>query len=104
MGIWIGTTRDDEAAHLWRIVQRGDEVIIYFAYDLQSEPCYFHMAHIVDGILRVHSQPPVDVVFVDAQHFVVPNWDDVGDMLFSREGVAELSATSAWARYDAGLY
>ncbi len=38
---------------------------------------------------------------LDARYFVLPKWEDERDMLFCREGVAELSADSAWAHYDA---
>jgi len=105
-GIWIGNTRDDLVLHHWRIEQRGDEIGIFITLDLsaalnmKSGPIYFHTARLVKGAMRIHSQPPVDAVFVDAEHFVLPNWDESGDMMFSREGLAELTAPAAWERYD----
>ena len=99
-GIWIGTTRDDNAAQHWRMVQRGDDVHIFFTYEEQPVPTYCHIARIVDGILRIRNYPRADAVFVSAEHFVLPNWEGEGNMLFSREGLAEMMAPSAWVRYD----
>ena len=100
-GLWIGSTREEAISHYWHIVQRSnDSVGIFITLDEQPVPVYFHTAIIVADTLRIQSQPQVDAIYLDREHFVVPHWDGEGDMLFSREGLAEMSVPFAWARYD----
>lgn len=49
-------------------------------------------------------------VLLDSQHFIIPNWDTNDtrghqgpdyDVVFSRPGLAELTAERVWARYRA---
>ena len=100
-GIWIGTTRDEDASYTWRVVQRGDDVFIYATFNEQTVPVYYYSGVIVANVLSINGIPTSIAVFIDAEHFVLPGWEDKRDMLFCREGLAELAAPTAWARYDA---
>lgn len=58
----------------------------------------YYSARIVSARLLINGSPHA-ASFVDADHFVLPRWHDERDMLFARQGLAELSAEDAWLRY-----
>ncbi len=96
-GVWIGATREEDVAHVWRIVQRGESAFIYAALNEHGEENYYS-ARIVSTRLLINGSPHA-ASLVDADHFVLTRWHDDRDMLFSRAGVAELLTADVWTRY-----
>ena len=108
-GQWIGETQGCEMpAHIWEIAQHGNALTIsarwedetfasrMFARVLADEPAFM----IGDS----------KAVLIDPQHFIIPEWDTndkrggVGpayDVVFSRPGIAELTAGAIWRRWRA---
>jgi hypothetical protein len=98
-GTWIGATREDHVMHVWRIVQRGENAFVYATLDDHGAENYYS-ARVMPGAMLINGNPHAQALLVDAGHFILPRWHDGHDMLFSREGLAELSALSTWERYD----
>ena len=103
-GTWIGTTREDDVMHVWRVVQHDDTVFIYARVEDNPTEDYFSGSVTAEAVLlngnlgaRVIMD---DTTLIDAEHFVLKGWHDQRDMLFSREGLAELMTAAAWLRYD----
>lgn len=109
-GVWIGETQGCEMpAHHWEIAQQGARLFIRTAWE--GEPVQQSFFG------RVLRDAPAFVVgaftatLVDPQHFVIPGWDTndmrqgegpAYDVVFSRPGLAELTAGAAWRRFLAG--
>lgn len=108
-GTWIGETQGCEMpAHLWEIRQHGWRLTIHTRWEGEGEDegGYFY-GHVLDG------QPAFRVsdftaTLVDPQHFIIPGWctndkrGGVGpayDVVFSRPGLAELTAQAVWLRH-----
>jgi len=109
-GRWIGETQGyPMPAHIWEISQQGiglriatrwegeTNVDMFFGQLASDEPAF-----IISG--SNHSK----AILVDKQHFVIAGWctnDKRGgtgpnyDVVFSRPGIAELTARQAYAQY-----
>lgn len=98
-GTWIGSTRADDVVHVWRVVQRDGHAFIYAELDEDGLQTYYS-ATIRQECLLINGSPNAETIPLDKDHFVLSAWHDERDMLFSREGLAELLARSAWQRYD----
>lgn len=110
-GTWIGETQGIEMpAHLWEIQQRGDRLTIETRWEGEKGSIRLNGQLRPDGTgFRIGTQ---EAILIDAQHFVIPGWDTnevrggVGpayDVVFSRPGIAELTAGRAWRRYRDGV-
>ncbi len=109
IGPWIGETIGyDSPAHIWEISVRASRLEIRTRWEDESgwELMY---AEVTDGPAGF-SIGEQRAVLVDSQHFVIPGWDTndtrggVGpsyDVVFSRPGIAELSAHQAYQRFVA---
>jgi hypothetical protein len=97
-GTWIGATREDDVTHVWHVVQRGESAFIYAMVNERGAENYYS-ARIKPDHLLINGSSHAIAWFVDADHFVLPCWHDERDMLFSRQGLPELSADDAWLRY-----
>jgi hypothetical protein len=95
-GTWIGATREDDVTHVWRVVQRDENAFIYATVNDQGAENYYS-ARIEPGHLLINGSPHARASFVDADHFVLPGWHEERDMLFSRQGLAELSTGRQWS-------
>lgn len=100
-GTWIGATREDDVTHVWRVVQRGQSAFIYATLNEQGEQSTenYYSARIQSNQLLINGSPHAVASLIDVDHFVLPRWHGERDMLFSRQGLAELSADAAWLRY-----
>jgi hypothetical protein len=97
-GTWIGATREEDVTHIWRVVQRGQSAFIYATVNDRGAENYYS-ARIEPDCLLINGSPHAVATFVDADHFVLSRWHEERDMLFSRQGLPELSANDAWLRY-----
>ena len=109
LGRWVGETQGhDSPAHQWEISQHGRSLRIDTAWEGQatagpmfativSERPAFRIGHFT-------------AVLLDPQHFILPAWDtndtrdNIGpdyDVIFSRPGIAELSAGRVYERWKA---
>ena len=111
-GQWIGETQGYEMpAHLWDIRQSGQRLFIQSCWDGETQTTRFY------GWVR-DDQPGFTLgddftaTLVDPLHFIIPGWctndtrGEVGpayDVVFSRPGIAELTAQAVWQRYQAQL-
>jgi hypothetical protein len=109
-GPWVGQTQGaDMPAHLWQIRQSGRSVWVSTSWE--GEQGVGGMSF--QGILAEEG-PAFTLVgrftatLVDPQHFIIPGWDtndvrgNVGpdyDVVFSRPGIAELTAAAVYARH-----
>ena len=107
-GRWIGATQGcDMPAHVWEITQHGRRLTIETRWEDAT-----HVTRLYGELLP--DQPAFTLgdqftaTLVDAQHFIIPGWDTndarggVGpdyDVVFSRPGIAELTASSAWLKH-----
>ena len=110
-GRWIGETQGYAmAAHIWEITQHAlgfltvstrwegkTEVASFSARLVSNEPAF-----------TVSGRKAFKATLVDKQHFVIPGWctNDVRggigpayDVVFSRPGIAELTAHQAYLHY-----
>jgi hypothetical protein len=112
VGRWVGQTQGwVSAAHVWEIVkvnertlrittrwEDGRRIDSFQASVLADEPAF------VIRDLRRHFKAEL----VDSQHFLIPGWDTNDarggegpdyDVVFSRPGLAELTAGDVWRRH-----
>jgi hypothetical protein len=111
VGRWIGHTQGVASpAHVWEITQvtrrrlhiltrwEDGREIARFPADLVPNEAAFELEL---------PQRTVQATLVDSQHFIIPEWDtndirgDAGldyDVVFSRPGLAELTAHSVWLK------
>jgi hypothetical protein len=110
-GRWIGETQGIEApAHVWEIACRGKYLTIETRWENEARGGRtFGEALSGQAAFRLGDH---EAVLVDSQHFIIRGWDTndtrggVGpdyDVVFSRPGVAELSAHAVWRAYIASL-
>ena len=109
-GRWIGETQGYAMpAHIWEITQQGYGLMISTRWEGATEVASFfgrlvpnESAFTINGIRLFKA------ILVDKQHFVIPGWctnearDEVGpdyDVVFSRPGIAELTARQAYSQY-----
>jgi hypothetical protein len=116
-GSWIGETMGhDSPAHLWEIERSNDSLIIKTRWETEQ-------TH--SGYFTIHNVPREKAAFtikmathtftgvlVDSQHFIIRGWDtnDVRggkgphyDVVFSRPGVAELTARAVWLQHKGAV-
>jgi hypothetical protein len=106
-GRWIGETQgSDSPAHVWEISQRGRYLTIETRWEGQTSVARMAGEALADEQAFVLGEKKA--VLVDAQHFIIRGWDtndirnDTGpdyDVIFSRPGIAELSAHDVWLKY-----
>lgn len=115
-GRWIGQTQGSASpAHVWEIslARRGRlKIVTRWENDVRvgapmtAELVPDEAAFVLRGPDRVFK-----AVLVDPQHFIVPGWDTNDmrgfagpdyDVVFSRPGLAELTARRVWEAYRAG--
>lgn len=109
-GRWIGETQGySMPAHIWEISQQGFGLMVATRWEGETKSVTFfgqlvsnEPAFIISGSKRFKA------ILVDKQHFVIAGWctndarGDSGpdyDVVFSRPGIAELTARQAYARY-----
>ncbi len=106
-GQWVGETQGCEMpAHLWSIRQEGRRLYIQTRWEGELVGTEFF--GLVDRSGQSFGINGSQATLLDPMHFVIPNWctnDQRGgvgpshDVVFSRPGLAELSATAVWQRY-----
>jgi hypothetical protein len=109
-GRWIGETQGYAMpAHIWEITQQGfglgistrwedgTNVATFFGQLIPNQPAFM-----------ISGGRQFKAILVDKQHFVIAGWctndarEGIGpdyDVVFSRPGIAELTARKAYARY-----
>lgn len=106
-GPWIGETMGhDSPAHVWEIKVVGSMLHIETQWEGQvAQMTIYGNPLKTEPAFRIAGKK---AVLVDAQHFVIAGWDtnDVRgnkgphfDVVFSRPGIAELSAQEAYRRF-----
>jgi hypothetical protein len=115
-GPWIGETMGyDSPAHVWEIEVTGHRLRIRTRWegkaqqtDMPAQLIAGESAFILGGDDNDDDDDVVKAVLIDPQHFVIPDWDTndtrggtgpAYDVVFSRPGVAELSARTAYQRF-----
>ncbi|MGQ0604184.1 MAG: hypothetical protein ACT4QE_21080 [Anaerolineales bacterium] len=116
VGRWIGHTQGVVSpAHVWEITQAGrGRLHIVTRWEEGREIARFQ-AELASNEAAFELKLPkrlVQATLVDSQHFIIPEWDtndiraDAGpdyDVVFSRPGLAELTARGVWLRHREGL-
>jgi hypothetical protein len=108
-GSWVGETQEGEMpAHLWEITQIGKRLHIQTRWEGEEKSALF-TAQVVEGGFELTLSRAM-AILVDAQHFIIPGWDTNDarnhegpdyDVVFSRPGLAELTAQAVWLRWRA---
>jgi hypothetical protein len=100
-------------AHIWEITQQGFGLLISTRWEGGTDVGSFS-GRLVAGepVFLISGENSSRAILVDKQHFVVPGWctndtrGGVGpnyDVIFSRPGIAELTARQAYQQYLAQL-
>ena len=110
-GRWIGETQGyPMPAHIWEISQQGYGLMIATRWEGESKVMTF-FGQLVSGepaFIMPGTEKSSKAILIDKQHFVIAGWctndarGDVGpdyDVVFSRPGIAELTARQAYTRY-----
>ena len=109
-GRWVGKTQGCAMpAHIWEITLQGGMLVLSTRWEGQTRVVHFYASVASDEpALIIDANEPVKAILVDKQHFVIPDWctndmrDGKGpsyDVVFSRPGIAELTAGHAYAQY-----
>ena len=108
-GRWIGETQGyPMPAHIWEITQQGVWLHIATRWEGESRVATFLGQMVPNELAFMLGSAPSKAILVDKQHFVVAGWctnDKRGgtgpdyDVVFSRPGIAELTARQAYAQY-----
>lgn len=110
LGRWIGETQGWEMpAHIWEIRRQGTYLSLATRWEDETKSGNFY-AQIVSGepAFQIHSLSNGKAILIDKQHFVIPGWctndarNNQGpsyDVVFSRPGIAELTAREAYLKY-----
>lgn len=110
LGRWIGETQGWEMpAHIWEISLQGAYLRMATRWEGYSQTGDFY-AQIVPGepAFQIQSVSNGKAILIDKQHFVIPGWctNDARngqgpsyDVIFSRPGIAELTAREAYLKY-----
>ncbi|GAB4196506.1 MAG: hypothetical protein OHK0022_14060 [Roseiflexaceae bacterium] len=106
-GEWVGETQGCEMpAHLWSIRQEGRRLLISTRWE--GELVSTEFSGFLNSSGLGFAVGGSQAVLVGPMHFIIPGWctndkrGGVGpsyDVVFSRPGLAELSAHSVWLRY-----
>ena len=118
VGTWIGETQGNSEdphfkpspAHIWEIQQWGNTVTIHSRWEGEEAHSQLSASLLSDqkSFIYIGSTHTFVAKMLDTQHFVIPGWDtnDIRgyicpdyDVIFSRPGVAELTAHAAWLKY-----
>ena len=109
-GRWIGETQGAVMpAHIWEIKQQGFGLIVSTRWEDATNVAAF-VGRLVpnQSSFTISGSRLFKAILIDKQHLVVPGWctnDARGglgpdyDVVFSRPGIAELTARQAYARY-----
>ena len=112
MGLWVGESMGVESspAHLWRIRQEGSDLFIYHRWEGETHEKHDNFRGVLGPDERSFTFLSKTAYLIDDDHFVVPGWDtnDIRggkgpafDVVFSRPGLAELSARAVWKVWSA---
>ena len=115
VGRWIGETQGSEMpAHIWEIKRLGQFLQINTKWEGKTRVVTFQAEMSTDEPAFILPPTPKDktqrdkATLVDRQHFVVPKWctnNSRGgegpdyDVIFSRPGIAELTARKVYDQY-----
>jgi hypothetical protein len=109
-GRWIGETQGCAMpAHIWEITQQGYGLMISTRWEGGTKVASF-IGHLVpnEPAFTLSGSKPFKAILIDKQHFVIAGWctNDVRggsgpdyDVVFSRPGIAELTARQAYTQY-----
>jgi len=105
-GRWIGETQGCEMpAHVREIDQHGTLLTISMRWENEATSSRMYARVLADApafTIGDHT-----ATLVDPQHFIIPEWDTNDarggagldyDVVFSRPGIAELTAAAVWRR------
>lgn len=105
-GRWVGETQGCEMpAHIWEISQHGASLVISMRWENESSASRVHARVLPDEAAFMIDEHKATLV--DPQHFIIPGWDTndtrggeglAYDVVFSRPGIAELTAAAVWRR------
>ncbi|HET6596156.1 MAG TPA: hypothetical protein VFG81_11065 [Anaerolineales bacterium] len=109
-GRWIGETQGAPMpAHIWEITQQGFGLMISTRWEGSTQVASFSGRLVPnEQAFLIPGGNPSKALLVDKQHFVIAGWctndarGGVGpayDVVFSRPGIAELTARQAYALY-----
>ena len=111
IGQWIGETQGwDMPAHLWEIHLQGDYLRILTRWEGETRSSSFHARMVLNKpAFEIRGAKEIfTATLVDKQHFVIPGWcwgttasnerEGSYDVVFSRQGIAELSARAAYLK------
>jgi hypothetical protein len=111
-GRWIGATQGcDMPAHVWEITQRGSSLTIETRWEDTGRVTRI-FGSIVPGEAAFTLGVQFRATLVDPQHFIIPAWDTNDtrdgegphyDVVFSRPGIAELTAHVVWLKHHKRL-
>lgn len=109
-GRWIGETQGEAMpAHIWEITQQGFGLMISTRWEGDTnEASFFGRLVPNEPAFIISGSKSFKAILIDKQHFVIAGWctnDARGgngpdyDVVFSRPGIAELTARQAYAQY-----
>jgi hypothetical protein len=108
-GTWIGETQGfDSPAHLWEIRQNGRMLSITSRWEGEAGPGSGPYTGTVLPDQPAFQYGGFTALLVDPQHFIIFGWDTndtrggagpAYDVVFSRPGIAELTAHAAWEKH-----
>ena len=109
-GRWIGETQGYQMpAHIWEITQQGFGLRISTRWEGGTNVGTFSGRLVPnEPAFLISGENASKAVLIDKQHFVIAGWctndarGGVGpdyDVVFSRPGIAELTARQAYTRY-----
>ena len=110
IGRWVGQTQGAAmSAHIWEIGKRGKSLLLTTRWEGKTKIHNF-TAKVLTGepAFRIQGKRPLKATLLDKQHFIIPGWctNDTRngkgpsyDVVFSRPGIAELTAEQVYARY-----
>lgn len=109
-GRWIGETqRYAMPAHIWEITQQGFGLRISTRWEGGTNVANFTGRLVPNQpVFMISGSREFKAILVDKQHFVVTGWctndarEGIGpdyDVVFSRPGIAELTARQAYTQY-----
>jgi hypothetical protein len=107
-GRWIGATQGcNMPAHVWEITQRDRYLTIETRWEDAGRVTRMYGA-ILPGEPIFTLGDTFRATLVDPQHFIIPSWDTNDarggegphfDVVFSRPGIAELTARAVWLKH-----
>jgi hypothetical protein len=105
-GRWVGETQGCEMpAHIWEIAQHGALLVISMRWENETSASRMNARVLPDEPAFMIGEHKATLV--DPQHFIIPGWDTNDarggegadyDVVFSRPGIAELTAGAVWRR------